>query len=330
MKEDQKHNVLNIQSLKHLALQLHISKEDIVNVVDTIGDHFCCQPKEIIKNDGTIKVRNIYHPSAKLKTILKAIDVHLLRKIELPREMHGARKSHSNVTNAKEHLGRKHVSNYDIKNYFPTISPDKVYKLFTTLKCSPDVARCLARLCTADNHVPQGYNTSPRIANLVATPMVKRIAGLGNKQGLRVTTFVDDITISGNKDIAPFEKTIQKIVCDCGFEIKKEKTNHLSAREQQTVTGVIVNKKANISKQSYNDLRFHLTICKKYGPSKLLARGISGGKGELITDKDKLKKHLLGKISYLKSINPERWGTLLKMFKDINWQDNAELFRKAT
>ncbi|MHB8131927.1 MAG: reverse transcriptase domain-containing protein, partial [Mobilitalea sp.] len=166
MKEDKKREVLNIKSLKHLALQLHVAEKDIVNVADAIGDHFHCQPKEIKKNDGTIKARKIYHPSPKLKTILKAIDVHLLGKIELPQEMHGGRKSHSNVTNAKEHVGKKYVSNYDIKNFFPTIRPDMVYRLFVGLKCSPDVARCLTRLCTADKHVPQGYNTSPRIANL--------------------------------------------------------------------------------------------------------------------------------------------------------------------
>jgi len=329
MKEDKKHDVLNIKSLKHLALQLHVAEKDIVNVVDAIRDHFHCEPKEIKKNDGTIKVRKIYHPSPKLKTILKAIDVQLLRKIELPQEMHGGRKSHSNVTNAREHVGKKYVSNFDIKNFFPTISHEKVYRLFIFLECSPDVARYLARLCTADNHVPQGYNTSPRIANLVAIPVVKRISGLGIKQGLKVTTFVDDITLSSNKDTAPYEKTIRKIVSECGFEIKKEKTNHSSVRKQHIVTGVVVNQKTNISKQSYKEVRFHLNICMKYGPSQLLTKGISDSKGERIIDKDKLKKHLFGKISYLKSINPEHWETLLKMFKEINWQDYAASFYEA-
>jgi len=319
MKEDKKCDALNICSLKHLALQLHILEEDIVSVADSISDHFYRKTIEKKKIDGTTKTREIYHPSGKLKTILKAVDFHLLRKMELPEEMHGGRKLHSNITNAREHVGKKYVSNYDVKNFFPTITYSMVYRMFISLKCSPDVARCLTRLCTADKHVPQGYNTSTRIANLVARPTVKRISGLCRKQGIKLTTFVDDFTISGNKETRRYGNTIRKIMSDCGFEVKAEKTAHFPARKQQTVTGLVVNEKTNISKRSYNELRFYLNICRKYGPSQLLARGIFNGKGEAITDEGKLRKHLLGKISYLKNINPERWEVLLKMFKEIRW-----------
>ena len=161
---------LNIKSLKHLSLQIGIPEDTILDVVNNIKDHY---RKFVIKkkrSDGTVKIRVIYHRSRKLEKILRSINANLLSKIKLLDVVHGARKGHSNVTNAKAHIGKKYVLKLDIADFFPSISYKNVYNLFIKLKCSPDVARVLTKLCTADHHVPQGYNTSPLLAVFIMDP----------------------------------------------------------------------------------------------------------------------------------------------------------------
>jgi RNA-directed DNA polymerase len=320
-KKQEVRDVLNIFSIKHLALQLGTTKEEIISLNESIKDHFKAERREFKKKDGTIKVRIFYHPSKRLKKLLKAIDTFLLKKIKLPDSVHGARKGCSNVTNANQHVGKQFVFNTDIENFFPTIKPYNVYQLFIRLKCSHEVARVLARLCTADNHVPQGYNTSSTIANLVLSPVMRRIENLFKKRGLKPTSLVDDVTVSGDRDADIFIKTIEKIIKEAGFKVKPGKTHSFHRSRQQKVTGIVVNEKLNIDKDYFKELRVHLHICKKFGPTKLLNRGVINRRKEKIETLYALKSNLRGRLSYIKNINPIKEEKLLNTFKTINWNN---------
>ena len=263
---------LNIQSMKHLALQLGISQEEIIAVTKNIETHFRVTELRQIKPDGKIKVRQIYLPSPRLKTILKAINIYLLRKIRLSEVVHGSRKGRSPMTNAAVHVGKKNLLGLDIENFFPSIKPYQVFNMFRRLNCSPTVAKHLTRLCTSDNHVPQGYATSPAIANLVFMPATERIYGLAKRQGIKLGTFVDDISISGNRCLNPFLKTIEKIIYVCG----------------------------------------------KYGPTAFIGK-LMNRRGEVINSSDKLRRYLLGKVNFIKQINPERAEKLMLQFYNIRW-----------
>ncbi|MEW6003287.1 MAG: hypothetical protein AB1638_11680 [Nitrospirota bacterium] len=152
-------DALNIQSLKQLALQIGIPKEEIIDIASNIKKHYQTEEKTQEKPDGRIKKRTIYHRSPRLEKILKTINNYLLKKIKLSEVVHGSRKKHSTLTNAKMHAGQRYVLGFDIENFFPSIRPYSVFNMFRRLKCTPVVSKCLTRLCTADNHVPQGYNT---------------------------------------------------------------------------------------------------------------------------------------------------------------------------
>lgn len=309
---------LNVTSLKHLALQISIPEKEIIDVSNNIKKHYWSNEEIQTRRDGTSKVRKFYHPSPRLKKILKSIDRCLLKKIKLFDVVHGSRKGHSNITNAEQHVNKQCVHNTDIKDFFPSITPKKAYNLFIRLKCSPDIAHYLTRLCTADNHLPQGYNTSPNIANLVLVPLTQRIDGLRKKEGLTFSTYIDDLTIAGNKNLEKYSKTIRKIIHECGFEIKEEKSFCKKKHERQEVTGIVVNKNLNINRKVFNDMRAKLHIGQKFGPSALLGR-IADRKGNKIESTEKIKKHLSGRISYIKSINQQKGELLEKRFSCINW-----------
>lgn len=309
---------LNIQSLKHLALQTGIPKEEIIAVTGSITDHFRVKKISQTKPDGKVKSREIYLPSPRLKAIQQAVHTYLLRKIKLSEVVHGSRKGRSPLTNALVHVGKKNLLGFDIANFFPSIKPRTVLNMFRKLNCSPTVAKYLTCLCTADNHVPQGYTTSPVIANLVFIPVTERIHGLVKKQGINLGTFVDDITLSGNRSLQPFLRTIEKIIDECGFKLHPDKTIPMSRHEKQKVTGIKVNVKPNIEKKDYQELKTMIHICEKYGLTAYIGK-LKNRKGEVIDSPDKLKSYLRGKLNYVKQLNPQKADKLAPKFNNIRW-----------
>ncbi len=311
-------DALNIQSLKHLALQIGIPKEEIIDIASNIKKHYRTEEKTQEKSDGRIKKRTIYHRSPRLKKVLKAINAYLLKKIKLSEVVHGARKKHSILTNAKIHVGQRGVLSFDIENFFPSIRPYNVFNMFRRLNCSPEIAKCLTRICTADDHVPQGYNTSPAIANLVTMPLTARLHGLARKHGKSLSTFIDDITFSGNDNPEKYKKTIEKIINECGYKLKPEKTMLMGKHQQQKVTGAIVNEKLNIERKDFQELKKIIHICQKFGPSTMLGK-IKNKEGNLIDTSEKLRNHLSGRINYVNQLNPTRAKKLREKFNGIIW-----------
>lgn len=311
-------DTLNIQSLKHLALQTGISKEEIIAVAESIEDHFRVTKIRQTKADGKVKVREIYLPSPRFKVILQVINTYLLRKIKLPEVVHGSRKGRSALTNAMVHVGKRNLLGFDIANFFPSIKPHAVFNMFRRLNCSPTVAKYLTWLCTADNHVPQGYTTSPAVANLVFMPVTERIHGLVKKQGIKLGTVVDDITLSGNRSLHPFLKTIEKIIGECGFTLHPGKTVSMSRHEKQKVTGIKVNVKTNIEKEDYQELKKMIHICEKFGLASYIGK-LKNRKGGVIDTPDKLRSYLSGKLNYVKQLNPEKAEKLMTKFNNIRW-----------
>lgn len=311
-------NALNIQSLKHLALQIGIKEDEISDIALNIKKHYVISEIKQTKSDGEVKVREIYHPSKQLKKLLKAINTHLLKKIKLSAVVHGARKKHSILTNAEVHVGKRNLLGFDIKKCFPSIKPYNVFNMFRRLNCSPEIAKCLTRICTADNHVPQGYNASPAIANLALMPLTERLRCLAKKHGQSLSTFIDDITFSGNDNPAKYSKTIEKIINECGYKLKAEKTVSMKKTQQQKVTGVVVNVKPNIDKKIYQELKKTIHICQKFGPLTMLGK-IKNKEGDLIDTSDKLRNHLSGRINYVNQLNPTKAQKLREKFNGIIW-----------
>jgi RNA-directed DNA polymerase len=311
-------DALNIQSLKHLYLQTGIAKEEIISVATNIKDHFRTTEIRQTKPNGKVKVREIYLPSPRLEAILQAVNIYLLRKIRLSEAVHGSRKGRSPLTNAMVHIGKKYLLGLDIEKFFPSIKPHAVFNMFRRLNCSPTVAKHLTWLCTADNHVPQGYATSPAIANLVLIPITERIHGLVKKQGIKFGTFVDDITLSGNRSLRPFQRTVEKIIDECGFKLNPGKTVPMCMHEKQKVTGIKVNVKPNIEKDDYQELKKMIHICGKFGLASYMGR-LKNRKGKFIDTPDKLRSYLSGKLNYVKQLNPEKAEKLMTKFSKIQW-----------
>ena len=187
---------IRINTLKELSLRLGIELAILQDVAKYINLHYEKFPKRIGK-----KERMLYKTDYSLGKIHNRIERRLLDRFDFPPSIQGGIKGRSLLTNTKPHAEKMNVGHFDIKNFFPSVKPRRVYNAFNKLECSPDVAHLLARLVTADEHLPQGFGTSTKIAALILLNADKRLSIFLKKYGIKHTIWVDDITVSGKYPI---------------------------------------------------------------------------------------------------------------------------------
>lgn len=215
-------------------------------------------------------VRTISVPHEKLKTTQRLILNRMLCKQELPTYLHGCIKGRSIVTNAMEHVNKPLVLNIDLKNFFNTVSFETVRKIFQeNFHCDDEAAETFAQLTTYGNFLPQGAPTSPTLANIAALELDRSIMEVLNENfpllDFSYTRYVDDITISGGKEMVFILADIYRAIEKNGFRANPRKVSIARPCTRQKVTGVVVNRKLNAPRKLIRKIRQQLHYCKKYG-----------------------------------------------------------------
>jgi len=295
---------LNIRDIKHLCLHLHCRPKELSNWCKYPERYYYHCEDRIIKN----KKRPTHTPIGRFSEIIYNLK-SLLDRLELPEHLQGGVKEHSPKTNASYHTGKPAVLNFDIADFFPSIKPIYVYRLFNKrLGCSRDVSCTLTRLVTLNGELPQGSPTSTVVSNLIILPLAERINKLAKKHSSDYTQFVDDGTISGPGYIENLRPLIDKIIRQEGLRAspKPHKRTTKYQHEEQIVTGVAVNKKIDAPKQKIYKLKSEL--------NELLTKT---NKGQKLS---RLKiASVKGKIQHVKTLN-KQMGEMLenKLRKILN------------
>lgn len=195
-----------------------------------------------IKKDGS--ERETFDAHEPLKTVQRKIVDRLLAKVSFPDYLHGGIKDpnspRSIYSNVKSHSGARNIVLQDIKNFFPSITVDKVLSIFKGMMgFGDDVAVMLARLVTKGGVVPQGASTSSYIANLVFWDVEPRLVSWVKEQGMSYSRFADDISISSKSIILPDQKTeivrrVTGMLAAKGFLQKRQKMHIL--KKGQVIT----------------------------------------------------------------------------------------------
>jgi len=120
----------------------------------------------------------------------------LLRDIPVASCVHST-KGRSILTNARAHVRHPCVSVIDIRNCFPSIGPQRVFRALERVGFRKAVARLLARVLTCDHQLPQGAPASSTLVNLVLGDFDRKVGKLARQRGLTFTRYVDDIALSG-------------------------------------------------------------------------------------------------------------------------------------
>ena len=254
---------MDLAALRYLLYQRKVSK--------TTHYHTFEIPK---KSGGK---RKISAPKRKLKNLQHWVLENILNKVHIDDAAHGFIKDKSIVTNAQPHIGQDIVINIDLKDFFPTITYNRVKGLFGKLGYSEQMSIIFALICTQsetekvemdgvtyyvnknNRFLPQGSPASPAISNLIAYKLDKRIQGLCKKLGFTYTRYADDLSFSTTKDNAKNINRlllfIKQVVETEGFSINKEKTHIMRKGGQQKVTGIVVNKKLNVERNQLRKFR---------------------------------------------------------------------------
>lgn len=201
------------------------------------------------------KRRKIDNPGGLLKKIQAKIKKCILDKVPLPLGVLGGVKGRSIRDNLAWHTRQKLVTCIDIKECFPTISDQRVHATFIrVLRCSNEIAALLTKLTTYQHRLPQGAPTSTTLAALVLSPLFHELEQLVRPLDLKVTLWVDDVTISGREHRAVLGPAIA-LLRRYGFAVRNKKVKVISRSSCQFVTGGVVNSGPSIGQKRRREYR---------------------------------------------------------------------------
>jgi RNA-directed DNA polymerase len=284
----QAHNLPVLDTPESLAALLNVSVSELRFLaynrrVSTVSHYVQFRlPK---KTGGT---RLISAPLPRLKRVQYAILRRILAPVPLEPAAQGFRPEHSIVTNALPHVGADVVVNIDLKDFFPSITYQRVRALFNRLGYSRAIATLLALLCTepetvvadldgkryfiaqGERYLPQGAPTSPAITNILCRQLDRNLTKLATQCGFRYSRYADDLTFSAQGEAAQNVNKMlwcaRHLVKNENLTINEAKTRILRRGRQQEVTGLIVNEKLAVDRTTLRRFRATLFQVEKDGP----------------------------------------------------------------
>lgn len=281
------------------------------------------------------KLRQICAPVAGLKMIQSCLREIFNAYYEPSPNVCGFVNGRSIADGAKRHVGKNFVLNIDLKDFFDSI---EFHRVKAMLCCAPFNLRdekenpqslpfVIANLCCTPKKVirvnkegkeyecvrsvlPQGAPTSPILTNLICRQLDKKLYLLAKKYHCAYSRYADDITFSANKNIfkvdSEFYCELKHIVeVECRLKINEEKTRVQSRKYRQEVTGLVVNKKVNVTKRYVKQIRMWLYLWETYGyekAQKLFTHDYLHDKGHVKSESARMDNVLCGKLEYLKMI----------------------------
>ncbi len=284
--------------------------EKVTACLYAVSNHTECHYRTewIPKKDGTR--RRLLVPDKLLKRIQKNILHHILNGFTVSACATAYHKGAGVVPNAIVHTGKKVVVKLDVNDFFGSISfPMVLSGAFPGQYFPPGVGTMLSALCCCGDFLPQGAPTSPAISNLVMKPYDDYMQQWCGDRGISYTRYCDDMTFSGDFDPELVIRKVSGFLNTMGFALNQKKTRILYKNGRQTVTGIVVNEKTQVSKDYRRKLRQEIHYCLKYGVRSHMNRT---GKEILFPEGRAEEKRyiqtLLGKIRFILQVNPEdRW-----------------------
>lgn len=281
-------------------------------------DHY--HQVRIPKKSGGYRTLDV--PDGLLGKVQRNILRHVLEGFAPSQAATAYRKGGSVLDNAARHSGKRLVLKMDIHDFFRNVTfPMVLHAAFPVTYFPTPVGTMLTSLCCLWERLPQGASTSPAISNLVMGPFDRHMLDWCGERGIAYSRYSDDMTFSGDFDAAAVVRKTEGFLRAYGLEPNREKTRVCSNGSRQMVTGLVVNDKPRLPRDYRRRLRQEIHYCRTYGVEEHLARQAAGESGQrggaegdgLGRDREGKRelqaegyvKSLLGKVSYLLSVNPQ-------------------------
>ena len=258
---------------------------------------------------GMGKTRLISAPDPRLKMLQRKLLPLLDQLYRVRSPVHAFVPARSVKTNAEAHGKRRFVVNLDLKDFFPSITENRVRGLLRSIDVDPRVAEIVAHLCCANSQLPQGAPTSPTLSNMICYRLDTDLLQIAKAARAIYTRYADDITFSSYQPPAPlFDGALPPVgrfspdllsdgviaaFTANGFIVHEAKAHYADRNSRRIVTGVKINAGLNVDRRYVRSIRAKLHSIEKLGLDDAQTKYLDvGGKGSL-------GAHLRGKISYI-------------------------------
>lgn len=278
-------------------------------------------------------------PEQRLRRAQRTLLARVLALVPVNDAAHGFIPGRSAATGAARHVGADIVISLDLTTFFARVSAGRIYGTLRQSGFSESVAHTITGLCTnavpprvlaamppggsaderfalrqalATSHLPQGAPSSPMLANLSIRRLDSRLTGWASAAEAAYTRYADDLAFSGSGTLArrpdAFVRGVQRIIEDEGHSANPRKTRVKRQSVRQTVTGIVVNQHVNFGGADYDRLKATIHNCVIHGPEAQNRQRV-----------DDFRAHLLGRISWVESLNASRGQKLREQFERIRW-----------
>lgn len=248
-----------ITKKKDLLGHLHLKRSDVKT------SHIVSSIKPALKYSGQ-NVRLIESTSVSSIKNAQRVILKDLQYLDYPPYLYSGLKGKSYIDNARVHIKCDYLFKIDISKFFPSITREKVYRVFSDgFHCSSDVSKILADLTTINidnytpsvalpiidylsmsgvtthNHLMTGASPSILLSYLSNVDMFEELFTLSEKYGVIMSVYVDDIFFSCQHPIPKwFRNKVITIINNNGYSISKDKTRYYKKGIPKEVTGVII------------------------------------------------------------------------------------------
>jgi RNA-directed DNA polymerase len=256
-------NLVAILSLKHLSELLNINSTTLLAMSHSQESFY--SSFYIPKRSGGL--RRIDAPLPTMYLAQKFILDKIIKNLEYCSESATAYSEGCSIKeHVTKHINQEFVLKIDLKNFFPSISIDRVYKLLYETGYKSEVCSILANLLTLHGTLPQGAPSSPFISNVLALEMDTKVKRYCNKYNLIYSRYADDLAISGFNITDDIQTELEKIIAETGFFINKQKLKLYHPENRiRHLTGLVINKnKIRIPKSTRRKVRQLFFYVEKY------------------------------------------------------------------
>ena len=314
--------------------------------INFLAKDFSCHPDLFILNKAHLQLHRI--PKKKFgyrlvwqitdKATKRLIEVFTLEfeafiksKIKYPLPcIQGFLPKRSAYTNASLHVNNHYLLNLDIENFFDSITTEQIESLFIRTGIRKEIARILANFLTVNGSLPQGFESSPLLSNLIFFPLDEKLYSLASHYQSTYSRYADDITFSSKQNLPPLQE-INNILNSNGFKVNKKKTIYRKRGQAFYVTGLSISEdRPRIPKKWKKKLRQDIYYIIKFGIINHCE------KNNIRTNRvQRVINNISGKLGYLKKIEPKiyqttypKWiGYLKSINKKVTYLRNEKLYK---
>jgi len=249
--------------------------------------------------------RKILAPFPSLSIIQKWIASSIFSNVEIHRSAIAYKNNSSIKDHVEPHLNNPTLLKIDIRNFFPSISIQRVGQEFLELGYTSRMSYALSGLLTLHGCVPQGAPSSPLISNIVLRKIDSEIETICNTEGINYTRYADDFAFSGKKIPASFIAQVSAILSLDGFEVNYKKTRQYEAEEKtRFLTGLVLTPdRIRPPKNFRRWVVQRIYYLEKYIETDLSGLSKASGNSEILNNVFLLES-LRGKLGYWNWVDP--------------------------